>query len=210
MTVSSVNNAYAAQAYSLGFNTLNNKSNTTSTSTGALRAAGLAAASSGYAGGLGSMASMLSEVMSGMGLSSGDKVSFQDILNYRNSLKESFEQETKAGLRKLGVDENVNFQVVSDGNGGIKVVTDSEDKAKIERFFADNPDLVKKFNQIESLTNVEAARKTQNLDVKATRRRIEVESMTAWFAGTGQSVSSIMDFSGAQSALLSAGLNKTV
>ena len=69
---------------------------------------------------------------------------------------------------------------------------------------------MEQFNQIEALTNVEAARKNSKLDVKAMRQRIEVESMTAWFTGSGQSVGSILNFSGAQSALLSAGLNQKV
>ncbi|MEG1610150.1 MAG: hypothetical protein RR317_03110, partial [Bilophila sp.] len=126
-----------------------------------------------------------------------------------DKLGKEFEAKVKADLKELGVDEKVKFQVVSNKDGSVDIISDSEDKAKIEKYFADNPDMVKKFNKIQSLTNVEEARKTQNIDVTATRQRIQIESMTAWFANTGRGVSSIMDFTGGSSALM-AGLNKVV
>lgn len=209
MSISSINTSslYAAR-YGLDFNNLNGGSqSTTSTAAAALRAAGNSYTTSTAASGV---ISTLSALLSGMGLGSSDKVTFQDLLNYREELRQNFEATVKKGLREKGVDEDVKFQVVSDGNGGVKIITDSPDKAKIEAYFADNPKLVEQFNQIEALTNVEAARKSSKLDVKAMRQRIEVESMTAWFTGSGQSVGSILNFSGAQSALLSAGLNQKV
>ena len=209
MSISSINTSslYAAR-YGLDFSSLNGGSQSTITaSTAMLRTAG-----SGYAtsAALSGISSTLSSLLSGMGLGASDKVSFQNLLDYREELRENFESTVKKGLLDKGVDENVNFQVVSDGNGGVKIITDSPDKAKIEAYFADNPKLVEQFNQIEALTNVEAARKNGNLDDKAMRQRIEVESMTAWFTGSGQSVGSILNFSGAQSALLMAGLNQKV
>lgn len=209
MSISSINTSslYAAR-YGLDFNNLNGGSqSTTSTAAAALRAAGNSYTALTAASGV---ISTLGALLSGMGLGSSDKVTFQDLLNYREELRQNFEATVKKGLREKGVDEDVNFQVVSDGNGGVKIITDSPDKAKIEAYFADNPKLVEQFNQIEALTNVEAARKSSKLDVKAMRQRIEVESMTAWFTGSGQSVGSILNFSGAQSALLSAGLNQKV
>lgn len=209
MSISSITSSslYAAR-YGFDFNSLNKDSQSTpSASTALLRAAG-----SGYAAStaLSGVASTLGSLLSSMGLGASDKVSFQDLLDCREDLRQQFETTVKKGLRDKGVDENVTFQVVSDGNGGVKIITDSQDKAKIEAYFAENPKLVEQFNQIEALTNVEAARKNGNLDVKAMRQRIEVESMTAWFTGSGQSVGSILNFSGAQSALLLAGLNQKV
>lgn len=208
MTVSSINAYYSAQAYSLGFNTLNGKAQSSTPSPNSTQHSLLQSyAASG--GALGGLSPILGEVLSEMGLGSNDSVTFRDMLDYRDMLRQSFEEQTKSGLRELGVDENVSFQVISDGEGGVKIITESEDKGKIERFFTDNPNLVTLFNKIESLTNVEAARKNGNIDIEATRRRIEVESMTAWFTGAGQGVGTILNFSGAQSVLL-AGLNRTV
>ncbi len=207
MTVSSINAYHSAQAYSLGFNTLNEKTQSGTSSLIGTRNSFVQ--SYATSGGLGSLSPILGEVLSEMGLSSNDSVTFRDMLEYRDMLRQSFEEQTKSGLLELGVDKDVNFQVISDGDGGVRIVTESEDKGKIEQFFADNPDLVTLFNKIESLTNVEAARKNGNIDVRATRRRIEVESMTAWFTGSGQGVGAILNFSGAQSVLL-AGLNRTV
>lgn len=155
------------------------------------------------------LSSLVSETLAGMGLSAGDSVSFRTIMEYRDKLGKEFESKVKADLKELGVDENVKFQVVSNKDGGVSIISDSPDKAKIEKYFADNPDMVKAFNKIQSLTNVEEARKSQNVDVAATRQRIQVESMTAWFTNTGKGVSSIMDFTGGTSSLM-AGLNKVV
>lgn len=153
--------------------------------------------------------STLSETLNAMGLGSNDSVRFNQILQYRNQIAAGFESKVKNDLKNLGVDEKVNFKLVMGEDGGIDVITDHEDKAKIEKYFKDNPDMVKLFQQIQSLTNVEEARKAQGIDVKSIRQRIQVESMTAWFANTGQNVSSIMDFSGGSTALM-AGLNKVI
>lgn len=151
----------------------------------------------------------VSSTLAGMGLGPNDKVTFSTILAYKDKLQNEFDTKVKDGLKKAGIDENAKFQLVSKEEGGINVITDHADKAKIEKFFEDNPELVKEFNKIQALNNVEESRKQQQLDVNAIRQRIQIESMTAWFAGTGSGVNSIMNFSGG-GASFATGINTLV
>lgn len=211
MATSSIsNNYYTAQIYGLTNGTNQNNEGTSSALKTALAAQ---RSGTGYANTSSmthsALLSTLSQTLTAMGLGSNDSVSFNQILQYRNQIASGFESKVKSDLKTLGVDENVNFKLVTGEDGGIEVITDHEDKAKIEKYFQDNPDMVKLFQQIQSLTNVEEARKAQAIDVKSVRQRIQIESMTAWFANTGQNVNSIMDFSGGTTALM-AGLNKVI
>ncbi len=149
------------------------------------------------------LALALSSVLDEMNLGSNSKVSFQTLMSYRDSLQEDFSSKVQEDLKKLGVDENVSFRLVSDSDGsGVKVISDHEDRALIEKYFKDNPDMVKKFEQIQSLNKMEETRKSQKIDVKAIRSRLQVESMTAWYADT----SSFMSFT-QQGAMLHSGIN---
>lgn len=153
---------------------------------------------------------IVSATMDGMGLGPTDKVSFSTIIAYKNELQEDFDTKVKEGLKKTGLNENLKFQLVSGEEGGIKVVADSPDKEKIEKFFEDNPKLVKQFEKIQALNNIEESRKQQGIDVSAIQQRIQVESMAAWYSNSGAGgVSSIMDFSGGQTSFLS-GINKRI
>ena len=152
----------------------------------------------------------VSVTMDGMGLGPTDRVTFSTIISYRDQLQTEFDTKVKEGLKKVGLDENAKFQLVSGEEGGIKVIADSPEKEKIEKFFEDNPDLVKQFEKIQALNNVEESRKQQKIDVNAVRQRVQIESMMAWYSGSGGGgISSIMDFSGGQTSFLS-GINKHV
>lgn len=152
----------------------------------------------------------VSATMDGMGLGPTDRVTFSTIISYRDQLQTEFDTKVKEGLKKVGLDENAKFQLVSGEEGGIKVIADSPEKEKIEKFFEDNPDFVKQFEKIQALNNVEESRKQQKIDVNAVRQRVQIESMMEWYSGSGGGgISSIMDFSGGQTSFLS-GINKHV
>lgn len=151
----------------------------------------------------------VSTTIAGMGLGPNDSVTFSTIIAYRDQLQSDFDTKVKEGLKKAGIAEDANFQLVSGENGGIKVISDHPDKEKIEKFFKDNPDLVKQFEKIQALNNVEESRKHQNIDVNAMRKRIQIESMTAWYANTGMGTNAIMNFTGGETAFLN-GINRRV
>lgn len=112
-------------------------------------------------------------------------------------------------IESLTDTDSVKFQLTFDKKGKPVVISNHKDKDLIQNYFDTHPDAVKNFQQLDSLTNVDQARKAQKIDVSQVRKRIQLEAMSTWFAGTGGSAASIMDFSGGNTALMN-GLNKVV
>lgn len=110
------------------------------------------------------------------------------------------------GLNNLGIDRNINFSIQIDANGNFKVISDHPDTAKLQKFFDDNPELVKKYRQIETLAGIDDARKAMQISPSAMRKRIQIESMAAWWSESGNSNSYFGNYSDNNLALLS-GLN---
>lgn len=112
----------------------------------------------------------------------------------------------KKGLESTGVDPNASFRLTVDTNGKIKVAGEHPDIAKIQKFFDDNPELSKKYLQVQALADLDSARKAMSIDPTAMRKRIEMESMAAWWGNSGNASSGIGAFSGGNLSVLS-GLN---
>lgn len=149
------------------------------------------------------LASAVQAAMDDLGLGASDRVTFQTLLDYRDQLQEQFTSEVRKGLLAAGVDPDVSFRLVSGSDGtGVQVITDSPDKEKIEQYFKDNPDMVKEFEKVQALNKMEETRKSQHIDVKSIKSRLQMEAMTTWFSDT----SSFMAFS-AQGAAYYSGIN---
>jgi len=114
-----------------------------------------------------------------------------------------------SGLNSLGVDADVKFTLQVNTDGSATVVSDSADKAKIQQFFDDNPALVKQYQQIEALSGLDDARKAMQIAPSEMRKRIEVESMAAWWSGSNSSSSYFGSYSDGNMSVL-AGLNLSV
>lgn len=125
-----------------------------------------------------------------------------------------FKDNTEAADNYKAVDamtksDDVKFQLTFGKDGKPVVVSSHPDRDLIQNYFDNNPDIVKKFQQLDSVNTVDQARKAQNLSPTEIRKRIQMESLSTWFVGTGMSTSSIMDFSGGSTALMN-GLNMKV
>ena len=261
-----------------------------------------------YAGGslLDQLNEAMNMAMNALGLRAGDRVTFADVEEARKKMEEAFSAQVGDDLLALGVDPDVHFTLVTDNNGGIKVIMDEaivkrtktvegsetidamleelglesdvafslsadgrggfsvtadqdikeqieqylEDrpgveaalrkefdrsggsaftlehgadglslsylfsgkdaKAAIEQYFEDKPEMVEKFNEIQALTNLDQARKGLSLDKSAVRKRVQMESLVAWFAGEGMGVDQLMQYSDGQSLFAASGVNYTV
>ena len=149
------------------------------------------------------LAAAVKAAMDDLGLDANDKVTFQTLRDYRDQLQDRFTSKLRQELLEAGVDKDVSFRLVSGSDGtGVQVVTDSPDKEKIEQYFKYNPEMVEEFEKIQALNKMEETRKSQRLDVKSIKSRLQMESMTAWFSDT----SSFMAFS-AQGASYYSGIN---
>ena len=181
MSVSSINSIQNYYSTLFGLNS-QPEQNTSKVSTGTDGKA--ASAAYGGASSYSHLKTALQAVMNDLNLSGSEKISFQTLMGYRDQLSAVFELELKLGLSEYGVDEDVNFRLVSRSDGtGIQVLTDHADKSLIEQFFKENPAMVSRFEQIQSLDKMEETRKQQGVDIKAIRDRLQLESMTAWYSG---------------------------
>ncbi len=121
-------------------------------------------------------------VMEGLGLEAGQRVTFSTIMSFTETMKSNFSKEVEEGLSELGIHSSTEYQLVTDyENDGIKVITDSEDKAKIEQFFRDNPELVEEFKQVQYLDNLEVARTSQDIALHLEVSRVELQAMSGLF-----------------------------
>lgn len=114
-----------------------------------------------------------------------------------------------AGLDGLGVDPDINFSIQIGDDGSLTVVSDHPDRDKVQRFFDENPDIVKKYRQIETLAGIDDARRAMQLAPSEMRKRIQIESMASWWADSGSANSYFGAYSGGDLSLLS-GLNLSV
>ncbi len=112
---------------------------------------------------------------------------------------EKFLQENNVGndmknrMESMGIDQNIDFRLtVVDG----KVVVNSShsDADKVQALLDSNEELTKTYLQIDALAGLEGARKSMQIDPTAMRKRIEMESLAAWWDQTG--AASIGSFSG--------------
>lgn len=113
------------------------------------------------------------------------------------------------GLDGLGVDQNISFSLQIDADGNLKVISDHPDRDKVQRFFDENPELVKKYRQIETLSGIDDARKAMQISPSAMRKRIQIESMASWWADSGSASSFFGAYSDGNLSLMS-GLNMSV
>lgn len=116
-------------------------------------------------------------------------------------------QKLISGLGNLGIDKNINFSIQIGDDGSFKVISDHPDAAKLQQFFDDNPELVKKFRQIETLAGIDDARKAMQISPSAMRKRIQIESMSSWWVSSGNSNSYFGQYSGDSGLSLLSGLN---
>lgn len=114
-----------------------------------------------------------------------------------------------SGLDGLGVDQNISFSLQIDADGNLKVISDHPDRDKVQRFFDENPELVKKYRQIETLSGIDDARKAMQISPSAMRKRIQIESMASWWADSGSASSFFGAYSDGNLSLMS-GLNLSV
>lgn len=65
---------------------------------------------------------------------------------------DEFDEKLKADLQALGVSDDAVYRLETDKKGGVKVVSDYETKAIVEKYFQDNPDMAEKFTKIDSIS----------------------------------------------------------
>ncbi|SKA88347.1 hypothetical protein SAMN02745704_02110 [Paucidesulfovibrio gracilis DSM 16080] len=116
---------------------------------------------------------------------SGSKLSFQDVMDYRDKLREEFESIAKEELGALGVDTERDFTLSYDAATD-KVTVDPEhpDKEIIDRYFEETPEMREAFAKIVSLSKLSgAAEKT--LSPTQFRQQMQAQAMSWWAEENG-------------------------
>ncbi len=145
----------------------------------------------------------------GLGLNSTESVTFSQILGYKEDIQEKFSAKVADELEELGVPRDAKYTIATDyETGEIVVSSDSEYKDEIEKYFADNPEIVEEFQQIQYLSNLERATSTASINESQAVTKQQLQSMAATFYANPSS--SIMSSYGADSASFGMGLSTMV
>jgi hypothetical protein len=147
-------------------------------------------------------------VMEKMGVGKNDRVSFRQINAYREQMEQEYAEQIRKDFALLGVDPDISFQLKENEKGGLTVSSTHPDKDKIQKYFDDNPELVKKYREIQTLANLDAARQRMDIQPAELKKRLQIENMSAWWSAEGSSAS-IMSLSSGGTSWFS-GVNATV
>ncbi|MFV0420647.1 hypothetical protein [Oleidesulfovibrio sp.] len=140
---------------------------------------------SAYTGGASSMKeikAMINAALEGIEPSSNGKITFAMLDEHRNKMEKDFAEQVKADLRELGVAEDIDFRLVADPvTGNVEVVSSHADKAKVEQYLKDNPEMVEKFKQIQTISNLDRARQFNGISKTDMKREIQMEALGSFF-----------------------------
>lgn len=135
------------------------------------------------------------------------KITYTKLLAHKEEISASFTETVKEGLQELGVDPNADFRLSLDEDGAIKVSSNHKDKAKIEQFFKENPGLAETYTQIQTLNQVEEARKMGGKNINDA---YEKNSLLSYMNKSGLQSALAMTGEGNLAALLNTGFKLTI
>ncbi|MFH1914859.1 MAG: hypothetical protein ABIK45_11355 [Pseudomonadota bacterium] len=113
--------------------------------------------------------------------SNGTKLTFQDVFDYRDSRNKAWSEQFEADMKALGVDTSIDIKLSLDAaTGAVTAQKNHPDKAIIDKYFIDNPEMAEQFGegvQLSKLTGL-AERKLTNAEL---RQQLSLQSMSIWF-----------------------------
>lgn len=121
----------------------------------------------------------VSEVLERLGYSG--RVTATAIDQQKEKLEKAFEAQVKGDLKKLGVDENIDFRVALDQAGNIVVKTDSPDKDKVEAYFKDNPGYAQVLKDIQTLSNAKRQTGSGIVNMTDLRKTLQSQYISSFF-----------------------------
>jgi hypothetical protein len=128
------------------------------------------------------LASEISSILDQIPKGDDNRLSFQDVQDYREKLGDKWDIQVMADLKKLGVDVSKEFAMTYDPETGKVTVPASTKNADIiNKYFEDNPDKVKEFRdiiQLGKLTTTAASQLSQSQMMTSMRQ----QSMAWWYA----------------------------
>jgi hypothetical protein len=121
--------------------------------------------------------SLLSQVPKG----DDDRLSFQDVEDYRETLGKAWDVEVMADLAALGVDVSQEMPMTYDvDTGKVTVAEGTEGKEIIDKYFEDNPEVVSKFYDIVQLGKLTGTAESK-LSQDQRLQNIQLQTMAWWY-----------------------------
>lgn len=113
---------------------------------------------------------------------SDNRLSFQEVKDYREALGDKWDLEVMADLKGLGVDVSKEFVMTYDPDTGkVTVPEGTKDADVINQYFEDNPDKVKEFYDIVQLGKLTATASSQ-LSQSQMMTSLQQQSLAWWYA----------------------------
>lgn len=151
------------------------------------------------------LAEMVEQLAEELGITG--KITYNKLFTHKEELENDFQEKVKDGLAELGVAPDADFRISLNDDGTIKVSSNHKDKAKIEQFFNENPGLAQTYQQIQTLNQVEEARKMSGKDIDD---KYERPNLLSYLNKTGTSSALAMTGQGSLASLLNTGFSLTV
>lgn len=112
---------------------------------------------------------------------SDGKLSFKEVENYLEEQEKLWDETVKADLEALGVSTYEQFPLsYNPTEGTVTVAEGHPDKAVIDKYFADNPDTVAKFEEIVQIGKLTSS-SSSNLTPTDIKRSIQQQAMAVWY-----------------------------
>lgn len=135
------------------------------------------------------------------------KITYNKLFAHKEGLENAFQEKVKNGLAELGVDPEADFRLSLNDDGTIKVSSNHKDKAKIEQFFNENPGLAESYQQIQTLNQVEEARKMGGKNIDDNYER---PNLLSYMNKMGTNSALAMTGQGSLYSLLNTGFSLTI
>lgn len=135
------------------------------------------------------------------------KITYNKLFAHKEELENDFQETVKNGLEELGVDPEADFRLSLNDDGTIKVSSNHKDKAKIEQFFNENPQLAESYQQIQTLNQVEEARKMGGKNIDDNYER---PNLLSYINKVGTNSALAMTGQGSLATLLNTGFSLTI
>ena len=140
---------------------------------------------------LSSLVELVRYAMDDMGLGEDSRVTFSQLTEYRSMVEDDFNALLKSSLEAAGIDPSAKFTLQVNDGGGITVQGADADTVKaVQAVFDGSEDLVKAYKKMEAFSGLDQARKAMQISPTESRRRIQMESIAAWWENSGDSASS--------------------
>jgi hypothetical protein len=125
---------------------------------------------------------LIDDLLSNVPRTSNGRLTFDNVINYRKGQEKAWDERFKADMAEKGIDtEKSGLSLSLDPSSGkVSANANHPDKAAIDQYFIDNPDMAEQFAE-----NVQLGKLTSLAERKLTlpelRRSLSTQSMSVWF-----------------------------